>query len=108
MVFPLYDLLLALPEIILSVVVLLLVLAAAFGGQGAKNTRRVTRYALVGVTLALIIIWYGTNTGDVAFSGMYIADNFATYMKILVLLGVFFALLLSIKSLSNEDITKPE
>ena len=34
-------------------------LVAAFGGEGAKNTRRVTRISLAGILLALALIWFG-------------------------------------------------
>jgi NADH-quinone oxidoreductase subunit N len=108
MIFDLADILPALPEMILATLALVLVLVAAYGGEGAKNARRVTRIALGGIVLALMLIWSGTAADETAFGGMFMADSFASYMKILVLLGTFGALYMSITPLAKDDINKPE
>lgn len=108
MVFDLTDILPALPEMLLATLALVLVLVAAYGGEGASNARRVTRIALVGIVLALALIWSGTSGDETAFGGMFRADSFADYMKILVLLGTFGALYMSITPLAKDDINKPE
>ena len=78
------------------------------GGEGAKNARRVTRISLIGILLALALIWFGGETNETAFGGMHRADSFADYMKILVLLGTSAALYMSINPLVKDDINKPE
>ena len=108
MVFNLIDILPALPELLLASLALVLVLVAAFGGEGTKNTRRVTRISLGGILLALALIWFGATNDETAFGGMHRADSFADYMKILVLLGTFAALFMSITPLVKDDINKPE
>ena len=108
MIFDLADILPALPEMILATLALVLVLVAAYGGEGAENARRVTRIALSGIVLALILTWSGTAADATAFGGMFKADSFASYMKILVLLGTFGALYMSITPLAKDDINKPE
>ena len=108
MVFNLIDILPALPELLLAALALVLVLVAAFGGEGARNTRRVTRISLGGILLALALIWFGAANDETAFGGMHRADSFADYMKILVLLGTFGALYMSITPLAKDDINKPE
>ena len=108
MVFDLTDILPALPEMLLATLALVLVLVAAYGGEGASNARRVTRIALGGIVLALALIWSGTTGDETAFGGMFRADSFADYMKILVLLGTFGALYMSITPLAKDDINKPE
>jgi len=108
MVFDLTDILPALPEMLLATLALVLVLVAAYGGEGASNARRVTRIALGGIVLALAVIWSGTTGDETAFGGMFRADSFADYMKILVLLGTFGALYMSITPLAKDDINKPE
>ena len=108
MVFDLTDILPALPEMILATLALVLVLVAAYGGEGASNARRVTRIALGGIVLALALIWSATTGDKTAFGGMFRADRFAEYMKILVLLGTFGALYMSITPLAKDDINKPE
>ena len=108
MVFDLTDILPALPEMFLAALALVLVLVTAFGGEGARNARRVTHISLGGVLLALAIIWFGTAMDETAFGGMHRADSFADYMKILVLIGTFAALHMSIIPLAKDDINKPE
>ncbi|MDC1383067.1 NADH-quinone oxidoreductase subunit NuoN [Candidatus Puniceispirillum sp.] len=108
MVFNLNDILPALPEILLAAFALVLVLVTAFGGEGARNARRVTRISLGGILLSLALIWFGAANDETAFGGMYRADSFADYMKILVLLGTFSALYMSITPLAKDDINKPE
>ncbi len=108
MVFQLTDILPALPEMLMAALALFLVLFAAFGGEGPKNANRVTRIALGGIVLALALIWFGGVNDESAFGGMYRADSFANYMKILVLIGTFGALYMSITPLVKEDINKPE
>jgi len=108
MVFDLTDILPALPEIILATLALVLVLVAAYGGESARNAQRVTRIALGGIVLALALIWSSSAGNETAFGGMFRADSFAGYMKILVLLGTFCALYMSITPLAKDDINKPE
>ena len=84
MVFNLIDILPALPELLLAALALVLGLVAAFGGEEARNTRRVTRISLGGILLALALIWFGAANDETAFGGMHRADSFADYMKILV------------------------
>ena len=108
MAFQMTDIIPALPEIFLSGLALVLVLVAAFGGEGASNARRVTRLALIGIAIALFLLVQGDVTPSLAFGGMFAADSFAFYMKVLVLVGTFAALLLSLRPEGNDDINKPE
>ena len=107
-VFSLADIMPALPEIILSGVALLLVLVAAYGGESAKNARRVTRLALGGIGLALVLVINSDPALSSAFGGMFSADSFAMFMKVLVLIGTFAALSMSIRTSGDADINKPE
>jgi len=43
-----------------------------------------------------------------AFGGMFVADSFALYMKLLVLGGTFAALMLSLRPVGSDDVNKPE
>ena len=108
MMFNLVDILPALPEILLSGLALVLVLVAAYGGEGADNARRVTVIALGGIALVGALIWSGAGDTVTAFGGLFRTDAFASYMKLLVLMGTFAALYMSITPLSKDDINKPE
>ena len=108
MVFELADMLPALPEIILASFALMLVLVAAYGGDGAANARRVAHLTLLGIALAAFTVLSVSPAQETAFGGMFRADAFAHYMKILVLMGSFAAVFMSITPLERDDINKPE
>ena len=84
--FDLTDILPALPEMILAGLALLLVLVAAFGGDGSKMLV-VTMISLAGIVLVSVLIWSGDSIATTAFGGLFRADGFADYMKFLVLIG---------------------
>ena len=108
MVFELADMLPALPEIILASFALMLVLVTAYGGDGAANARRVAHLTLLGIVLAAFTVLSVSPAQETAFGGMFRADAFAHYMKILVLMGSFAAVFMSISPLERDDINKPE
>ena len=106
--FQMADIMPALPEIFLAGVGLLLVLVAAYGGETAANARRVTQLAMAGIVITLLLVLNGDQVLSSAFGGMFSADSFASYMKVLVLLGTFAALGMSMRSVGDDDINKPE
>ena len=108
MAFNMMDIMPALPEIFLAGVALFLVLVAAYGGEGAKNARRVTNFALAGIAVALVMVIDNDGPDMMAFGGMFAADAFSGYMKILVLIGSFAALLMAIAPHGDDDVNKPE
>ena len=108
MLFDLIDILPALPEMLLAGLSLFLVLIAAYGGEGADNARRVTLVALAGIAIISVLVWSGEPVTVTAFGGLLRVDEFANYMKLLVLLGTFSALCMSITPLAKDDVNKPE
>ena len=106
--FQMADIIPALPEIFLAGVGLLLVLVAAYGGETAANARRVTQLAMAGIAITLLLVVNSDQVLSSAFGGMFSADAFASYMKVLVLLGTFAALGMSMRSVGDDDINKPE
>ena len=106
--FEINDILPALPEILLACVALLLVLVAAYGGDSAANAKRVCSMAMGAIVIAAAMLWQGSDLATTAFSGMFSADSFSAYMKLLVLVGTFAALYMSISPLEQDDINKPE
>jgi NADH-quinone oxidoreductase subunit N len=108
MAFDVTDILPALPEIFLSAVALILVLVAAFGGEGHVNARRVTRLTLGGIAVAMIMLVQSGVDNVSAFGGMFVADSVALYRKLLVLGGTFAALMLSLRPVGSDDVNKPE
>ncbi len=83
----------ALPEIILASGVLVLLLVGAIRGEG--STVLVGTGAFVVILLALAAVGVTPSTRVTTFGGAFISDNFARYMKVLVLLGSAAAIALS-------------
>jgi NADH-quinone oxidoreductase subunit N len=82
-----------LPEVVLGLGALALMLVAAWGGAG--STRAVSWCAvaiLAGACLALI---GPASSGGIAFDGLYHADAFAAFAKVLIFLGSAVAVLLA-------------
>jgi len=95
-----------LPEILLALAALVLLLV------GVVGLKREHSVALTGVAIAVLLVlavWVGTqnNTG-VLFNGGFINDGFARFMKVLVLTGSAFALLISLNSARENGIAKFE
>lgn len=93
MLFSTLDVGAALPEIVLAASALALLMLGAFSGEG--SARRVTQLSILALVLtAVLVLTRGTNA--IALNGLFRADGFATFMKVLALLGSALALLLSI------------
>lgn len=76
------SLLMTLPELVLAVGAIALMLVAAWGGQGATRLVSVAAVAvLIGAGVALI---GPASTGGAAFDGLYRADAFAAFAKVLI------------------------
>ena len=107
-VFQMADIMPALPEIFLAMVGLVLVLVAAYGGETPVNARRVTRLAMGGIAITLLLVLNSDQMVTSGFGGLFSADSFADFMKVLVCLGTFAALAMSVRSEGDDDINKPE
>jgi NADH-quinone oxidoreductase subunit N len=60
------------------------------------------------IVVALILVTGAYGGMTPAFGGMYSADAFSGYMKVLVMLGTFAALAMSLRTEGDSDINKPE
>ena len=100
--------LMVLPEEVLSVGAIVLMLVAAWGGQ--SSTRAVS-WAAVAVLLGAGIALAGpASSGAVVFGGLYHADLFATFAKVLVFVGSAVAILMAPKFFERTagDNLRPE
>ncbi|WP_066548181.1 MULTISPECIES: NADH-quinone oxidoreductase subunit NuoN [unclassified Sphingomonas] len=87
------QLVLTLPEIVLTLGALALMLAAAWGGTAATRAISTASVAiLIGAGIALT--GPAGNGGD-AFYGLYRADAFSTFAKVLIYLGAAVAILIA-------------
>ena len=97
----------ALPEIFLAVAGMVLLLVGVFGLRRG-SVRLVNNMTLVALifTLALVtVVGDGTAT---AFGGMFITDRFAVFMKVMILAGSFFSVIMSVEFMKNEGIARFE
>ena len=96
----------ALPEVFVAVSIMALLMIGVFRGDTYART---IGWFAAAVTVVAIAVVAGTSAGPGgAFGGMFIADDFARYGKVLVLLGTGIALLLSISYIEREDLARFE
>ncbi|KAA2243987.1 NADH-quinone oxidoreductase subunit NuoN [Salinarimonas soli] len=96
----------ALPEILLSVGVLALVLFGAVRGERSAGTVRLATLALLLVTLVVVLAM--PNERVVTFSGSFVLDGFAKFMKALTLIASAAALFISGDYFRREGIDRFE
>lgn len=97
----------ALPELIMALAGMAFLMIGVFYGRDA--TRLVSMLAIA--LFAVLILMTGIQNEQVAtfaLNGQFIADGFASYMKVLVLLGSTIALLLSLSYVAKEDMSRFE
>jgi NADH-quinone oxidoreductase subunit N len=79
------DLLLTAPELLLSASSLVLLLMCAW--MGDKSARLITWLAVAALAAACFLVPGVRDSGGLAFGGLFIADSFAAFSKILVYAG---------------------
>ena len=95
------DLMPALPEIFLACAAMALLLIGVFLGE--KSTRIVASLAVLSFIITGALLLMGHSGRVVTFNGMFVADGFAVFMKILVLVGSSLALIMSLDYLEHES-----
>lgn len=96
------SLMLTLPEIILTVSGLVLMLVAAFAGDGA--TRLVNGLAVAALLGAALVL----GRQGVGFEGLYAADAFSDFVKPLIYLAAGVSILLSTRFFAAEERLRAE
>ena len=96
------DLLLTLPELILSIGAIALMLVAAWGGERATGLISILSVAL------LVAAGFATTTAQgVAFGGLYRADAFAGFAKLLIYAATGVCIIIAPRFFAIEKL-KPE
>ncbi|KQO68144.1 NADH:ubiquinone oxidoreductase subunit N [Methylobacterium sp. Leaf465] len=96
----------ALPELILSVGVLVLILYGAFRGE--RSAEGVNVGALILLVVALFAVMSQSGAKVTTLNGSFIVDNFSKVMKALILLGSAATILLSRDYFQRERIDRFE
>ncbi|MDY7525165.1 NADH-quinone oxidoreductase subunit NuoN [Sphingomonas sp. 10B4] len=87
------SLLMTLPELVLAVGAIALMLVSAWGGQGST---RLVSWASVAVLIGAGLALLGpASKGGAAFEGLYRADAFAAYAKVLIYVASAVAILIA-------------
>jgi NADH-quinone oxidoreductase subunit N len=97
------SLTIAAPELILSAGAIILMLVAAWGGD--KSARAINWLAIA--LLAVVAVICGNAGGD-AFDGLYRADAFSSFAKILIFISAAVALLMSPRWFDAEERLRAE
>ncbi len=100
------SLLLTAPELILSIGATALMLVAAFAGD--KATRFVSAAAVALLALAGLSLTGVAGSGGTAFNGLYSADAFGAFAKVLIYLAAAVAILIAPRWFEREDRLRAE
>ncbi len=100
------DLIPVLPELVLAVGGMALLMLGVFGGD--RSFRLVSWLAGGLFGLAYLVMIYAVPDAAKAFGGMFIVDDFALFMKTVVLVGAAFALALAPEYLEERGIARFE
>ncbi|MEM7168898.1 MAG: NADH-quinone oxidoreductase subunit NuoN [Pseudomonadota bacterium] len=95
----------ALPEIFLALAAMTLLMIGVF--QGSRSTRLVLMLAVASIVIAGVLVVAAPN-GGVAFGGLFVADDFSRFMKVLVLLGAALTMVMSLRYIERENMARFE
>ncbi|MSP20499.1 MAG: NADH-quinone oxidoreductase subunit NuoN [Alphaproteobacteria bacterium] len=104
MAFP--DIAPAAAELWLAIGAMALLMYGVLRGDG--STRAVVWMAVATLLFAAWLVWSHADFAGVTFSGLYIADRFGAFAKILVLVGSALTLILALDYLEREKLERPE
>jgi NADH-quinone oxidoreductase subunit N len=96
----------ALPEIVLAVAALGLLMLGAF--RGDSSTGMVSWLAILALIVAAFFAFDGEDQRVLAFGGIFVVDQFAFFVKMLVLLGSGLSILLSLDYIRREGMWRFE
>ena len=96
----------ALPEIVLACASMALLMLGVFRGDGA--TRSVSWIAVLGLLVAGIVMFFVQDGRMIAFGGQFIVDDFAHFMKWLIVIGSSLAILMSLSYNEQEAVARFE
>jgi len=96
----------ALPEIVFAGLALILLMVGTFGKE--RSTGLVSILSALSCVVAIVLVLTTDMTSATGFEGLFIVDKFAAFMKVLVLLGSAFAIVISMGYLERENLRRPE
>jgi NADH-quinone oxidoreductase subunit N len=100
------DLLVLFPECLIALAAIALLMIGAFAGR--ESFRPVSIAAVCALAVAAWFVIAPLTSATTAFANSFIADNFARFAKLLVLLGSALTIVMSLRFLERERIAKFE
>ncbi|MEE8188856.1 MAG: NADH-quinone oxidoreductase subunit NuoN [Kiloniellales bacterium] len=101
-----FDLLTAMPELLLACSAMALLLFGVFRGNQATPTVLLLSVGVLVILFALLAT--GLRGTETAFGGLFINDRFGHFMKLLVLLGAAVSMIMSLRFFQNEQMARFE
>jgi|GEM_PF-6230819 len=98
------DLTPVLAEVWLAVVGMVLLMIGVFRGKG--STRAIAALAVASFVVAFLLTLGPANQALAAKDGLFVVDNFAVFMKTLVLIGASLTLIMSLGYLRREKMDR--
>jgi len=96
----------ALPELFLACAGMILLMLGVFRGKG--GTRLVLSLTVGCFALAFVIVAASMGRQETALGGLFIADAFGDFMKLLVLAGSAITLIMALRYIEREDMARFE
>ncbi|MEO3430042.1 NADH-quinone oxidoreductase subunit NuoN [Pelagibius sp. CAU 1746] len=96
----------ALPEVFLACAGMILLMLGVF--RGNQGTRLVLSLTVACFALVFVIIAVAMGRSESALGGLFIADAFGDFMKLLVLVGSAVTLIMALRYIEREDMARFE
>lgn len=104
--YPVPDLLPALPELFTACAAMALLIVGAFRGEASARLVSWLAVVALGIDIALVLSLGGDRR--IGFNGLFVTDGFAVFMKVLVLIGSAVSIVMAMAYNEREGIARFE
>ena len=101
-----HDLMTALPEGLLAILGMALLMIGVFRGE--RSTPAILGLSVAALVVVFFLIASNMRASGTAFEGLFIADRFGDYMKLLVLTGAVISIIMSRQYFEREGVRRFE
>ena len=101
-----HDYATAAPEIFLAISVMVLLMLGVF--RGNQSTKLLSWLAVAVFAVTLVMVLRAPAESSVSFAGMYVADGFTAFVKIMVLIAAAGGLIMSLGYIKEEGMNRFE
>ena len=101
-----FDLMAALPELVLACLAMTLLMIGVF--RGDKSAPAILGLSVASLVIVLFLIALGARAPASAFGGLFVLDRYGDFMKVLVLVGAIVTLVMSRRFCEEEQLQRFE